>query len=54
MQADTSIANNRNAMAAPFERAFTLQKQLEQAGESARNDDGTTRPSEHLMAVHYR
>ena len=42
-------------MAAPFERAFDLQKKLEQEGGAPnKNEDGTAKPSEHLMAVHYR
>jgi len=44
----------RNAMAAPFERAFTLQKELEAAGAPPQNSEEGGKPSEHLMAVHYR
>ena len=43
----------RYALGAPFERAFTLQKQLEAAGPKS-SEDGAGKPSEHLMAVHYR
>lgn len=32
-----------------------MQKKLEQeGGASNKNEDGTAKPSEHLMAVHYR
>ena len=45
--------HRRYALGAPFERAFTLQKQLEASGPKA-SEDGSGKPSEHLMAVHYR
>lgn len=44
----------RNALAAPFERAFDLQRQIE-AQQPAADDDGLAKdPRSEIMAVHYR
>jgi actin related protein 2/3 complex subunit 2 len=41
----------RNALAAPFERAFAEQKQLESKGTPT---DGSAAPQGELMQIHYR